>query len=171
MIFHALHPWLDGSGTYGPGRWAGGFEQAGHRWPSSPELLVQPALSSSCLPERPMTVTDAVAIWSAQQRVTALLAQDHRAVDTGDLLEARARHRRGWASYEESRAALEARSMTPGFFAKPHDAEDQAREQFAAYVDQLAAETRTAGVSRRLTPDGWLAPSTPDRRRFRPTRP
>ncbi|MEV5947736.1 hypothetical protein [Streptomyces sp. NPDC051993] len=112
-----------------------------------------------------------MAIWSAQQRVTALLAQDHRAVDTGDLLEARARHRRGWASYEESRAALEARSMTPGFFAKPHDAEDQAREQFAAYVDQLAAETRTAGVSRRLTPDGWLAPSTPDRRRFRPTRP
>ncbi|MFD7163685.1 hypothetical protein [Streptomyces violascens] len=118
------------------------------------------------LPESPMRVTDAVVMWAAQQRVTALLAQGHRAVDTADLLEARAHHRRDWASYEESREAMEPRSTTPGFFARPHDAEGQVREQVAAYVDQLAgvlgiigqvaAEARAAGVPRD-TPDGRIA--------------
>ncbi|MEU1824182.1 hypothetical protein ABZ502_17365 [Streptomyces abikoensis] len=124
------------------------------------------------LPGNPMTVTDAVVVWAAQQRVTARLAQE--AVAPTDLLQARTLHREQWAAYEANRAALEAQSMTSGFFAKPDDAEAQAREQASAYagmlagvlgiIGQVAAEARAGGVPQGLSPDGRIAPSSASRR-------
>ncbi|MFI2078473.1 hypothetical protein [Streptomyces triculaminicus] len=122
-------------------------------WPSPGLPLLERGIG---LPELPLTVTDALAIWVARGRVVALLEREQ--VSEAQLAEARALHRQEWASYEAQRSRLEERAMTPGFFARPDSAQAQALEQVSAFVLTLAGFLGILRITVAEARDGRLPP-------------